>query len=180
LIRFRQFLQNPTLTKFCRFENRMPGLIIKALKLFAMPDFKYGELTEKIIGAAFRVHNSLGNGFQEVIYQRALEIEFRNMGLDYAREFEMAIFYLNQQIGTRRVDFLVHDKISIELKAIIKIEDVHLAQAMNYLEAYNLEIGLLINFGSKRMEFHRFSNKKFNPNLIKPLTSSNSSKPPNL
>lgn len=132
-----------------------------------MSNFKYGDLTEKIIGAAFRVHNTLGNGFQEVIYQRALEIEFRNMELDFAREFEMHIFYLNEQIGTRRVDFLVQDKISVELKAVIKIEDAHLAQAMNYLEAYNLEIGLLINFGSKRMEFHRFSNKKFNANLPK-------------
>jgi len=139
-----------------------------------MAEFKYGDLTEKIIGAAFRVHNTLGNGFQEVIYKRALELEFRNMELDYAREFEMPIFYLNEQIGTRRVDFLVQDKISIELKAIIKIEDVHLAQAMNYLEAYNLEIGLLINFGSKRLEFHRFSNKKFKSNPIN-HSSSNSS-----
>jgi GxxExxY protein len=136
-----------------------------------MPDFKYGELTEKIIGAGFRVHNTLGNGFQEVIYQRALELEFRQLELDHAREFEMPIFYLNQQIGTRRVDFLVQDIVSVELKAIIKIEDVHLAQAMNYLEAYNLEIGLLINFGSKRMEFHRFSNKKFNSSLPKPNKS---------
>lgn len=138
-----------------------------------MTDFKYGDLTEKIIGAAFRVHNTLGNGFQEVIYQRALELEFRNIELDYAREFEMPIFYLNEQIGTRRVDFLVQDKISVELKAIVKLEDVHLAQAINYLEAYNLEIGLLINFGSKRMEFHRFSNKKFKSNSIN--HSSNSS-----
>jgi GxxExxY protein len=140
-----------------------------------MSNFKYGELTEKIIGAAFRVHNTLGNGFQEVIYQRALEIEFRNMGLEYAREFEMPIFYLNEKIGTRRVDFLVHNTISVELKAIIKIEDVHLAQAMNYIEAYNLEVGLLINFGSKRMEFHRFTNKKVNSNLNYPSNSSHNS-----
>lgn len=129
-----------------------------------MADFKYGELTEKIIGAAFRVHNTLGNGFQEVIYQRALAIEFRNMEIEFAREFEMPIFYLDEHIGTRRVDFLVQNIISVELKAVIKIEDAHLAQAMNYLEAYNLEIGLLINFGSKRMEFHRFTNKKFKLN----------------
>jgi GxxExxY protein len=131
-----------------------------------MADFKYGELTEKIIGASFRVHNTLGNGFQEVIYQRALELEFKAMDLPYAREFEMPIFYLEQQIGTRRVDFLIQDKISVELKAIIKLEEVHFAQAINYLEAYNLEVGLLINFGSKRMEFHRFTNKKYNPYLI--------------
>jgi GxxExxY protein len=124
-----------------------------------MADFKFSELTEKIIGAAFRVHNTLGNGFQEVIYQRALELEFRAMNLEYAREFEMPIFYLDEHIGTRRVDFLVENKVSVELKAIIKLEEVHFAQAMNYLEAYNLEVGLLINFGSKRMEFHRFTNK---------------------
>lgn len=140
-----------------------------------MTDFKYGEITEKVIGAAFRVHGTLGNGFQEVIYQRALELEFKTMSLGYQREFEMPIYYLDQQIGTRRVDFLVGGKISVELKAIIKLEDVHLAQAMNYLEAYNLEIGLLINFGSKRMEFHRFTNKKFNPALIQHPMKSQSS-----
>lgn len=131
-----------------------------------MSDFKYGEITEKIIGASFRVHGTLGNGFQEVIYQRALELELRIIPLDYSREFEMPIFYLNQHIGTRRVDFLIDGKISVELKAIIKLEDVHIAQAMNYLEAYNLEVGLLINFGSKRLEFHRLTNKKFNPSIF--------------
>jgi GxxExxY protein len=131
-----------------------------------MTDFKYGEITEKIIGASFRVHNTLGCGFQEVIYQRALEMEFRLISLDYAREFEMPIYYLDEQIGTRRVNFFVENKISVELKAVTKIEDVNLAQAINYLEVYNLEVGLLINFGSKRMEFHRFTNKKFNPDII--------------
>jgi GxxExxY protein len=131
-----------------------------------MSDFKFGDITEKIIGASFRVHGTLGNGFQEVIYQRALELELRLIPLDYAREFEMPIFYLNQHIGTRRVDFLIDGKISVELKAIIKLEDVHLAQAMNYLEAYNLEVGLLINFGGKRLEFHRLTNKKYNPSVF--------------
>ncbi|MGC4034839.1 MAG: GxxExxY protein [Chitinophagaceae bacterium] len=131
-----------------------------------MTEFKYGEITEKIIGGAFRIHNALGTGFQEVIYQRALEMELRSMQIQFAREFEMPIFYLDQQIGTRRVDFLVVNKISVELKAVVKLEDVHMAQAMNYLEAYNLEIGLLINFGSKRMEVHRFTSKKYNPSLV--------------
>jgi len=140
-----------------------------------MTDFKYGDITEKIIGASFRVHGTLGNGFQEVIYQRALELEFKIMTLAYFREFEMPIFYLDQQIGKRRVDFLIEGKISVELKAMIKLEDVHLAQAMNYLEAYNLEIGLLINFGSKRLEFHRFTNKKYNPNIIQHPMKSQSS-----
>jgi GxxExxY protein len=130
-----------------------------------MSDFKFGDITEKIIGASFRVHNTLGCGFQEVIYQRALELELRLAPLQYIREFEMPIFYLDQQIGTPRVDFFVESKISVELKALTKLEDVHLAQAINYLEAYNLEIGLLINFGSKRLEFHRFTNKKYNPSL---------------
>ena len=140
-----------------------------------MADYKYGEITEKVIGAAFRVHGTLGNGFQEVIYQRALELELKFMGLDYAREFEMPIYYMDQQIGTRRVDFLIEGKISIELKAITKLEDVHIAQAINYLEAYNLEIGLLINFGSKRVEFHRFTNKKYNPDIIHHPIQSNKS-----
>src|SRR5258706_3698966 len=140
-----------------------------------MAEYKYGEITEKIIGASFRVHGTLNNGFQEVIDQRALELEFRMMELDYSREFEMPIYYLDQQIGTRRVDFLVDGKISVELKAITKLEDVHIAQAMNYLEAYNLEIGLLLNFGSKRLEFHRLTNKKYNPAIMQHPIKSNSS-----
>lgn len=108
------------------------------------------------------VHSALGNGFQEVIYQRSLEIEMNDQGLHFAREFEMPIFYKNTQVGTRRADFLVESKISVELKAVIQLEDVHLAQAINYLESYNLEIGLLINFGSKSLDFKRVSNKKFN------------------
>ncbi|MGZ3852918.1 MAG: GxxExxY protein [Flavisolibacter sp.] len=131
-----------------------------------MVELKFGEITESIIGAAFKVHNTLGCGFQEVIYQRALELELRLIPLDYVREFEMPIFYLDQQIGTRRVDFFVENKISVELKALTRLEDVHLAQAINYLEAYNLEIGLLLNFGSKRLEFHRFTNKKYNPTIL--------------
>lgn len=108
------------------------------------------------------VHRALGNGFQEVIYQRALEIEFQIQKVKNSREFEMPIFYKANQVGLRRVDFLVEEKISVELKAITKIEDVHFAQAINYLEAYNLEIGLLINFGNMSLEFHRLQNKKFN------------------
>lgn len=124
-------------------------------------ELKYSEITSKIIGAAIEVHKILGNGFQEVIYQRALELEFREKGIDFVREFEMPVYYKDEQIGTRRVDFLVADIISVELKAILKLEDVHFAQAINYLEAYNLEIGLLINFGSKSLEFKRLYNSKF-------------------
>ncbi len=113
------------------------------------------------------VHKSLGNGFQEVIYQRALEIEMTLAGINFCREFEMPIFYRDQLIGTRRVDFLAEDVISVELKAITKLEDVHFAQAINYLEAYNLEIGLLINFGETSLNFKRMTNKKFKPLIIK-------------
>ena len=125
--------------------------------------YKYSELTGRIIGCAMEVHNALGNGFQEVIYQRALEYEMKLQNIEFAREFEMDIFYKNQHIGTRRVDFLVENIISVEIKALIKLEPVHLAQAINYLEAYNLEIGMLINFGSMKLEFHRLENKKYNP-----------------
>ena len=110
------------------------------------------------------VHKSLGNGFQEVIYQRALDIEMRLVGLQFNREFEMQILYRDEPIGTRRVDFLVENIISLELKAITKLEEVHFAQAINYLEAYNLEIGLLINFGETSLNFKRISNKKFKSN----------------
>ncbi|SFE50770.1 GxxExxY protein [Thermophagus xiamenensis] len=115
--------------------------------------YKYSELTGKIIGCAMKVHAALGNGFQEVIYQRALAIEMADEGIAYSREYEMPVYYKNQQIGTRRVDFLVEKVISVELKAITKLEDVHLAQAINYLEAYDLEVGLLINFGAKSLQF---------------------------
>lgn len=123
--------------------------------------YKYSELTSKIIGCAMKVHSELGNGFQEVIYQRALEIELRDNGINFQREYEMPVYYKKQQIGTRRVDFLVEDIVSVELKAIIELQDVHLAQAINYLEAYDLEVGLLINFGAKSLEFKRISNKSF-------------------
>ncbi len=119
---------------------------------------KYEELTHKIIGCAMKVHSTLGNGFQEVIYQRAMVIELQKQGLQFQREMEMTIFYEGVDIGTRRVDFFVEGNIMVELKAIIKLEDVHLAQAMNYCQAYNLAIGLLINFGAKSLEFKRVYN----------------------
>lgn len=101
------------------------------------------------------VHRTLGNGFQEVIYQRALAIEMTSQRLSFSREHVMEIFYKEQQIGTRRVDFFVEQKVMVELKAVIQLEDVHLAQAINYLEAYGLKIGLLINFGSRSLQFKR-------------------------
>ncbi|NOH03559.1 MAG: GxxExxY protein [Chloroflexi bacterium] len=123
---------------------------------------KHEDLTRRIIAAAMKVHSTLGNGFQEVIYQRALEIEFPYHNLAYEREKEMSIFYRGYEIGTRRVDFFVENLIMVELKAVIQLEDVHLAQAMNYLEAYKMEIGLLINFGAKSLQFKRVHNNKLN------------------
>ena len=124
---------------------------------------KYEQITEKVIGCAMKVHSTLGNGFQEVIYQRCMEIEMAKRGLEFLRELEMPIFYDGIEVGTRRADFLVEKRISTELKALTKLEDVHLAQALNYLEAYNLEIGLLINFGAKSLEFKRLHNRKYKP-----------------
>lgn len=121
---------------------------------------EFQDCTGRIIGCAMHVHSTLGNGFQEVVYQRALEIEMRLEGLEFQREMEMPIYYREEQIGTRRVDFFVENEIMVELKAIITLEDVHLAQAINYLEAYNMKTGLLINFGSKSLTFKRLINKK--------------------
>jgi len=126
-----------------------------------MADYKFKEITEKIIGSSMKVHSTLGNGFQEVIYQRALEIEMQEAGLHFARELSMPIHYKGRSIGERRVDFFVEEKIMVEIKAIIQLENVHLAQAKNYLEAYNMQVGLLINFGSISLQFKRIENPKF-------------------
>lgn len=128
-----------------------------AIREVSMQELKYHEITQKIIGCAFEVHTFLGNGYQEVIYQRALAIEFTNAQLQYEREMDMSIFYKEETypIGTRRADFIVEGKILVELKAVLELESVHLSQILNYLKAYKLEVGLLINFGSKRMTFKR-------------------------
>ena len=117
-------------------------------------------LTAKIIGCAMEVHKVLGNGFQELIYQRALTIEMNRQKLSYSREHEMEIYYKEENIGTRRVDFFVERKIMVEIKAIIQLEDVHLAQAINYLEAYKMQVGLLINFGNRSLQFKRVMKPK--------------------
>ena len=123
------------------------------------------DITRRIIGAAMKVHSTLGNGFQEVIYQRALAIEFAFQGISYEREMEMQLFYRDQPIGTRRVDFFVEGCVMVEIKAVTKLEDVHLAQALNYLEAYHMQVGLLLNFGAKSLEFKRVHNQKSEPRL---------------
>ena len=122
-----------------------------------MADYKFTDVTEKIIGASFEVHKFLGNGFPEVIYQRALCYELALVGLTFSREQEQAIFYkdLPEPIGARRVDFIVEEKVLVEIKAVGQLDDTHMAQVINYLKAYKYEVGLLINFGSKSMEFKR-------------------------
>ena len=121
---------------------------------------QYEEITRNIIGCAMKVHTVLGCGFQEVIYQRAMAIEMEKQGLRFARELEMSVFYEGVNIGTSRVDFFVEDKIMTELKAVAHLDDTNLNQAINYLEAYNLPVGLLLNFGSKKLEFKRTYNTK--------------------
>lgn len=118
------------------------------------------KLTHKIIGCAMEVHNQLGNGFQEVVYQRALSIELKLNGIDHQRELEMPLKYKGYDVGTRRVDFFVEELVMVEIKAIEKLEGVHKAQAINYCEAYNIADGLLINFGGERLQYHRVFNKK--------------------
>lgn len=126
-------------------------------------EYPLSDLTGKIIGSAMEVHRIMGNGFQEVIYQRCLAIEMSKQGLSFTREHEMELYYKDEPVGQRRVDFFVEGKVMVELKAIIQLEDVHLAQAINYLEAYGLEIGLLINFGNTSLQFKRV----MKPNKIK-------------
>ena len=125
-------------------------------------EHKYWDLTSRIIGCAMDVHNTLGNGFQEVIYQRCMAIEMERKDVPFVRELEMPIYYRDLPVGSRRADFLVEDKVLVELKAISKLEDIHLAQGLNYLEAYNLEIGLLLNFGAPKLEFKRLIKKTRN------------------
>lgn len=124
----------------------------------------FDDLTYKINGCAMKVHNTLGNGFQEVIYQRCLAIELKRVGLGFARELEQDIFYDGIHVGTRRADFVVENDIIVELKAVINLEDVHLAQAKNYLVAYDKPIGLLINFGATSLQIKKVFNQKFRQN----------------
>jgi GxxExxY protein len=119
------------------------------------------EITYKINGCAMKVHNTLENGFQEVIYQRCLAIELERAGLNFGREIEQTIYYDGIDVGTRRADFIVEGKVIVELRALINLEDVHLAQAKNYVVAYDFPIGLLINFGSTSLQFKKIFNKKY-------------------
>lgn len=123
------------------------------------------EITYRIIGCAMKIHNTLGNGFQEVIYQRCLAIELERAGLTFGREIEQTIYYDRIDVGTRRADFVVEDKVIVELKAIINLEDVHLGQAKNYVVAYNFAVGLLINFGSTSLQYKKVFHPVKHPKL---------------
>lgn len=123
-------------------------------------EYPLSDLTGRIIGCAMEVHRIIGNGFQEVIYQRALAIEMAQNKISFSREHEMDIYYKGQRIGLRRVDFFVEGKIMLELKAVVQLDDMHLAQAINYLEIYGLDIGLLINFGNRSLQFKRVMKPK--------------------
>jgi GxxExxY protein len=123
-------------------------------------DLKYSEITRQIIGAAMEVHSYMGNGFQEVVYQRCLAIEFKERGINFLREHSMPLYFKDNRVGTRRVDFIVDENILVELKAISVLDDDHRAQILNYLTAYKLEVGLLLNFGTKSLQFERFINTK--------------------
>jgi GxxExxY protein len=129
------------------------------MKDYANEAYKHSELTATIIGCAMKVHRTLGNGFQEIIYQRSLPVEMTRQGLHFFRGLDMTIYYEGVEVGVRRVDFLVADIIMVELKAVSKLDDVHFAQGLNYLEAYKLEIGLLLNFGAKSLEYRRITNE---------------------
>ena len=117
-------------------------------------------LTYQIIGCAMKVHSTLGNGFQEVIYQRCLAIEMERDGIDFAREVDQEIYYAGISVGTRRADFVVDNRVVVELKALTSLDDVHIAQAKNYVVAYDFPIGLLINFGARKLEYRRIFNDK--------------------
>jgi len=126
----------------------------------------YNPLTHRIIGCAMRVHSLLGSGFPEVIYQRALGIELEREEVVAQREIETPIYFRGQQIGTRRVDFLVDgpangQPILLELKATTDLTDAHFAQIVNYLEAYRLPIGLLLNFGTTSLQYRRLVKTRF-------------------
>ena len=121
---------------------------------------KFPEITRRVIGCAMAAHSELGNGFQEVVYQRALRVEMEREGLSFSREHEVPIWYKGVPVGTRRVDFLVEERVLVELKAVSELENVHISQVLNYLEAFELEVGLLINFGRQSLDFRRLRRKR--------------------
>jgi len=121
---------------------------------------KYGDITQRIIGCAMKVHNKMRNGYNEAIYSKCLAIEFDRAGIKYQKELDVPVYYEEMIVGRRRVDFMVEEKVIVELKVIAELTDQNLAQALNYLECHKLEVGLLINFGSKSLQFKRLINQE--------------------
>ena len=121
---------------------------------------RYQELTRRVIGCAMKVHSGIGFGFQELIYQRALWYEMRRCGISFEREPEMPVFYEGVQVGTRRVDFFVEEVVLVELKAVSELDLLHVVQVRNYLEVFGLDVGLLLNFGSRSLEIKRLGNRR--------------------
>ena len=119
-------------------------------------DTRHNAVTKEVIGCAMRVHSALGSGFPENIYHRSLALELSRCGLVFEQEVHLPVFYLDTQVGARRVDFLVAECVLIELKALTELTPLHYAQIINYLNAYRLEVGLLINFGEASLRFKRF------------------------
>ena len=146
----------------CRYILKNPYIlqILFLTKSKNLTDMIQDELTHKIIGCAMKVHNKLGGGFQEVIYQRCLAIEMERAGIAFVREQEQPIYYDDIEVGRRRADFVVEQRVIVELKAVFNLEAVHLVQGKNYVAAYNFPVGLLINFGGARLEYKRLFNDK--------------------
>lgn len=120
---------------------------------------KINDLTHKILACAMKVYNTLGNGFEDAVYQRALVIEMEFQGLSFEREKEMSIYYHDIEIGTHKVDFLIDKKLILDVKVVNELLPVHINQAVNYCEAYNIDDGLLVNFGKTSFEFKRVYKK---------------------
>ena len=145
------------LSTFNSLRLLLPSTVMKAT---INRQYPLSELTGEIIGAAMEVHRQLGNGFPELIYQRALAVEFKVRSVNFIREKSIDIFYKGENVGSRQPDFIVEDQVIVELKAVATLENPHIVQALNYLEAYHLKIGLLINFGGRSLEFRRLFNNR--------------------
>lgn len=120
--------------------------------------YKYSKLTGSVIGCAMKVHTDLGCGFPEVIYQRSLAVELKEQSISFVREVSIPLFYKSVEVGKRRADFIVEKKVLVELKAVSELDGAHSNQILNYLKAYKMEVGLLINFGEGSLIFKRFIN----------------------
>lgn len=121
----------------------------------------HSDITSAILGAAFEVHKQIGCGFVEAVYHRAMLWELYLRKIEHESEKELPIYYKNHKVGSRRADILVNKLVIIELKATSQLENIHLAQAINYLETFNLDVGLLLNFGSRSLEYKRVIHPKY-------------------